>query len=45
MEEKHMHRFGGGNLREGDHLEDPGIDKRITLRWTRRGMGEQTGSM
>ena len=22
-----------GNLREGDHLEDPGIDGRIILRW------------
>jgi hypothetical protein len=23
----------GGNLKEGDHSEDPGIDKRIILRW------------
>jgi len=22
-----------GNLREGDHLEDPGVDERIILRW------------
>ena len=22
-----------GNLRERDHLEDPGIDRRIILRW------------
>ena len=28
--------FGLGNLREGDHLEDPGIDGRIILRWTLR---------
>jgi hypothetical protein len=21
------------NLREGDHLEDPGIDRRIILKW------------
>jgi hypothetical protein len=25
--------FWCGNLREGDHLEDPGVDGRITLRW------------
>jgi len=24
---------GGGNLKEIDHLEEPGIDERITLRW------------
>jgi hypothetical protein len=22
-----------GNLRERDHLEDPGVDERIILRW------------
>jgi hypothetical protein len=22
-----------GNLREGDHLEDPGIDERIIFKW------------
>jgi hypothetical protein len=22
-----------GNLREGDHLKDPGIDERIILKW------------
>jgi hypothetical protein len=22
-----------GNLREGDHLKDPGVDGRIILRW------------
>jgi hypothetical protein len=25
--------FWWGNLRERDHLEDPGIDGRIILRW------------
>jgi hypothetical protein len=25
--------FWGGNLREGDHLGDPGVDGRIILRW------------
>ena len=25
--------FRWGNLRERDHLEGPGLDERITLRW------------
>jgi hypothetical protein len=25
--------FQWGNLREGDHFEDPGIDGRIMLKW------------
>ena len=25
--------FGLGNLREGDHLEGPGVDGRIILKW------------
>jgi hypothetical protein len=26
-------RFWWGNLREGDHLGDPGVDRRIILKW------------
>jgi len=26
-------RFWWGKLREGDHLEDPGLNGRIILRW------------
>jgi hypothetical protein len=25
--------FGKGNLKERDHLDDPGIDVRIIIRW------------
>ena len=25
--------FSGGNLREGHHVEDPGVDGKITLNW------------
>jgi hypothetical protein len=32
-ERKDTHGFGGENLRERDHLGDPGVDGRIILRW------------
>ena len=32
-EERCIQGFVGGNLRERDHLEDPGIDRRIILKW------------
>jgi len=32
-EERCVQCFGGGNLRERRHLEDPGVDGRIILRW------------
>jgi len=28
-----VYRFWWGNLRERDHLGDPGVDGRIILRW------------
>jgi len=28
-----VYRVLGGNLREGDHWGDPGVDERIILRW------------
>jgi hypothetical protein len=31
-----MQGFGGENLRERDHLEDPDVDMRVILRWNFR---------
>jgi len=31
-EDRCIQGFGGGNLRERDHLQDPGVDGRIILR-------------
>jgi len=31
-EEMRIQSFSGGNLRERDHLGDPGVDRRIILR-------------
>ena len=33
-ERRDVYRVLVGNLRERDHLGDPGIDERIILRWT-----------
>jgi hypothetical protein len=41
-----LSRFLWGNMRERDHLEDPGVDGKIILRWIFRkwDVGAWTGS-
>jgi hypothetical protein len=45
-DERCLWDFGGGHLKERDHLEDPGVDGRIILRWIFRkwNVGVWTGS-
>jgi len=35
-EGRRVQGFGGGNLREREHLGDPGVDGRMILRWNFR---------
>jgi hypothetical protein len=48
-ERRGLYRFfgGGEGLRKSNHLEDPGVDERITLRWIFRksDVGAWTGSI
>jgi len=46
-EERCIKGLVGGNLKESDHLEDPGVDERIALRWifTKSDVGAWTGSI
>jgi hypothetical protein len=45
-EQRHIQGFGGGNLRERDHLENSRLDGRVILRWIFRkwDVGAWTGS-
>jgi hypothetical protein len=47
MERGEMHTgLWWGNLREGDHLIDPGVDRMILLKWIfEKWYGVWTGSM
>jgi hypothetical protein len=37
--------FEWGNLREGDHLEDRGVDGRVVLKWIFERLGGWGGGM
>jgi hypothetical protein len=40
-QERCIQGFGEGDLRERDHLEDPGVDERMILEWIfKKGDGE-----
>jgi len=39
VERRSAYRFWGGNLRGRDHLERPGVEGRIILRWNFREWG------
>jgi len=45
-QKRRIQGFTGGNLGERDHLEDPGVEGKIILRWIFRkwDMGAWTGS-
>ena len=40
-EERHIQDYAGENLRERDHLGDPGVDWRIILRWIFKKIGRE----
>jgi len=46
VERRSVYRVWWGNLRDRDHMEDPGVDRRIILRWIFRkwDVGIWTGS-
>jgi hypothetical protein len=42
-EDRRIKGFHGGNLREGDHLEDAGVGGRIILKWILETWGGNIG--
>jgi hypothetical protein len=45
LEKREVHTgFWWGDMRDGDHLEDPGVDGRIILKWiSKKWHGARTG--